>query len=255
MKKPVLLLFFLALGVAMPAQKLKLAPPQTPSTRLLINKKAIIDFDFRMKNALIRYTTDGSEPDSLSPVYRQPLLITKPCVIRAKSFSENFLPSDPVTVQVLSLCTGGIDSIALSTSSEKYPASGWRTLCDGQLGDENFRQGWLGFDVPEVSIHCIFKKRKKLKQVTLSLMRQQSAWIFLPRTIEILAEKGGLLVQHEITNACEELPASLEIIKISLPKKKYRQLTIRLKALPVLPDWHPGKGNTGWIFADEVFME
>jgi hypothetical protein len=31
---------------------------------------------------------------------------------------------------------------------------------------------------------------------------------------------------------------------------------IRLQATPVksLPAWHPGKGQKGWIFIDEVFV-
>jgi len=27
-----------------------------------------------------------------------------------------------------------------------------------------------------------------------------------------------------------------------------------LKPLPKLPAWHKGKGDKGWIFADEIFL-
>ena len=86
-------------------------------------------------------------------------------------------------------------------------------------------------------------------------MRQQGAWIFLPQAIEVFDEKGKLLARKEIAGASEEHPASLEFVEIFTPKKKYQEFTLRLKALPSLPDWHPEKGQTGWMFLDEVFVE
>ncbi len=237
------------------SQTLQLAPPQTPAARLILAPESTVSFDFRMKNAVIRYTTDGNEPDENSPVYRQPISVTKPDRIKAKSFCDGFLPSETKTVQVLSLAAGSIDSIAISPKPDKYAANGWRTLCNGQLGDENFRENWLGFDQQEVSLRCFFNKKKKIRLLTVSLMRQQGAWIFLPQAVEVFDKKEKLIARKAITNAGEDLPPSLELVEISIPKKKYRELTLRLKALPSLPEWHPGNGQSGWVFLDEVFVE
>ena len=255
MKVGIQLFFFLMLVNVARTQTLQLAPPQTPVTRLLLKGKKAVTFGFRMHNTSIRYTTDGSDPDGQSAVYQHPLEVSKPGVIKARSFGEGFLPSDPVTVQVLALQTGFIDSMVLSVTPEKYPARGWRTLCDGQLGNENFREAWLGFDVPEVSFHCFFNKKKRLRQVSVSLLRQQDAWIFLPRVIEVLDEKGRPIARHEPAGAGQERPPGFEMVQIPLPAKKYRSLTLRLTALKALPDWHDGKGNPGWIFVDEVVAE
>ena len=40
-------------------------------------------------DAVIRYTTDGTEPNALSPVYSQPLTFTQTTVLKAASFSNN----------------------------------------------------------------------------------------------------------------------------------------------------------------------
>ncbi len=38
-------------------------------------------------NKLIRYTTDGSEPDSRSPLYKTPLTVSQPLLIKARAFT------------------------------------------------------------------------------------------------------------------------------------------------------------------------
>jgi hypothetical protein len=46
-------------------------------------------------NSVIRYTTDGTEPDELSPIYDEPLVFTETTVLKAVTFSNNpaILPS------------------------------------------------------------------------------------------------------------------------------------------------------------------
>ena len=46
-------------------------------------------------NAVIRYTTDGTEPDELSPVYDEPFIFSETTVLKAATFSDNpaILPS------------------------------------------------------------------------------------------------------------------------------------------------------------------
>ncbi len=254
-QKIFLLVSFGLVAFSVASQTLQLAPPQTPATRLLLEPGTAVSFDFRMKNAVIRYTTDGSEPGENSPFYQQPISVTEPARIKAKSFCDGYLPSETKTVQVIHFAAGSIDSIAISPLPEKYVANGWRTLCDGQFGDENFRENWLGSDRQEVALRCFFNKRKKVSKVSVSVMRQQGSWIFEPQAVEVFDKNGRLLASREIAGTAEERPSGLELVEISIPKKKYRELTLRLKALSSLPHWHPGKGQAGWIFVDEVFVE
>ena len=237
------------------AQSLSLAVPQTPATRLLLEGSAAeVSFDFRMEGAHIHYTLDGSDPSEGSAVYERPLHIGEACTVKARAFCPGFLPSDPLSVAVLPAASLKIDSIGLSPALPKYPGRGGATLCDGKLGDNNFRQDWVGFDVPKATIRCFLAGKKPVRQVSLGLMNQQGAWIFLPKTIEVFDEKGRLLKRVELAKAATEMPPSIETVTIDLPKGRYKSLTIELSALPALPEWHPGKGNTGWFFLDEVLL-
>jgi hypothetical protein len=37
-------------------------------------------------------------------------------------------------------------------------------------------------------------------------------------------------------------------------KQKYKYIEIEAFPVSVLPKWHPGKGEKGWVFVDEVFF-
>lgn len=46
-------------------------------------------------NVVIRYTVDGSLPDSNSPIYREPLQITNTTAVRARAYQDGLLPGPP----------------------------------------------------------------------------------------------------------------------------------------------------------------
>lgn len=49
----------------------------------------------------IRYTLDGSAPGETSPVYDGPVELTETCVLRARSFADDSLPSRPLTLSFI----------------------------------------------------------------------------------------------------------------------------------------------------------
>lgn len=253
MKQLITLSFFLAFGNAV-AQPLQLAPPQTASTRLSAKAGQTVAFDFRLEGAEIRYTTDGSDPTAASPVYTKPLKIKGLQAIQAKSFKPGFLPSDATTVQLVKPGKVAIDSLTISPAPKKYVANGWKTLCDGQLGDDNFHENWLGFDATEVTATLFFKKKTKVSKISVGYLQQQGAWIFGPASVRVFDENGQLLASLTLARAAEQQASGLSFISTALPEGKYKSLTVKVLALPAIPDWHPGKGSPGWLFLDEVLM-
>jgi hypothetical protein len=247
-----LLGFFVPAYGQMQSQLLQLAPPQTPAARLLAKPGQTIPFDFRWAGAEIRYTTDGSEPTAASPLYAKPLRSRGLKTVKAKAFRPGFAPSAATTVQLVPPGSIAIDSIAMAAAPKKYLANGWRTLCDGMLGDANFNENWLGFAEKTVEATVLFEKAAKVSQLAIGYLQQQNAWIFAPAQVQVYDEKGRLLCSQAVPDAGQEQAPSQAWLTVALPKGKYRSLTIRLLGLPAIPDWHPGKGGTGWLFLDEI---
>jgi hypothetical protein len=246
--------FLLACGQLAAQQPLQLAPPQTASTRLFAKPGQTIAFNFRLTGAAIHYTTDGSEPTASSPVYANPLRSKGLKTVKAKSFKLGFEPSASTTVQLVQPGKFRVDSAAIAPAPKKYVANGWKTLCDGGLGDDNFHANWLGFDEKAVEVKLFFSRKRKVSKLAIGYLRHQGAWIFGPAEVQVFDEKGRLLASQIIADAAKEQVPSTAFIALPLPKGRHKTLTIKLLGLPALPDWHPGKGATGWIFLDEVVV-
>jgi hypothetical protein len=50
-------------------------------------------------------------------------------------------------------------------------------------------------------------------------------------------------------------PARIETVTLPLSGKAYKSFKLLLRQVGMLPQWHPGKGQRGWVFVDEVFFD
>lgn len=243
----------LAPFAALAQDSLRLSPPQTPVERLFAGCGNTVPFEFRMKGAVIRYTTNGREPDEQSPVYTTPLPAVTPGFIRAKAFCNGFMPSVSRTVQIIAPGLP-VDSIIADTSSPQYRATGNSALHDGRLGGRQLNEHWLGYNKTNFTITIYPGRKKKIRRMGISMLRQQGSWIFLPATVTVYNEKGKPLVV--LKTPYPEQPAADEtvLLTLNIPAKKYKRLTLKAEAIPALPAWHGGSGNMGWLFVDEVLV-
>ncbi len=244
----------LAFGQIMAQKPLQLAPPQTASNWRFGGQGQTVAFDFRMAGAVIRYTIDGSEPTEQSPVYTKPIKTENLKFILARSFMPGYEPSDISFVNLVQPGNVRIDSMAIVPAPKKYVANGWKALSDGVLGDDNFHENWLGFDEKEVEIKLFFAKKKRIKKFAIGYLRHQGAWIFNPVKVEVYNESGRLLATVFTHEPDKQLPSGHCFSSSLLPPGKHKALTIKVKGLPAIPDWHPGKGGAGWIFLDEIMV-
>jgi hypothetical protein len=233
---------------------LRLSPPQTATERIFAGPFAFVIFDFRLTGAVIRYTTDGTEPSGQSPVYEKPVPALKPGFIKARAFCPGFLPSRVKTVTVLAHGAIRIDSICGDLPSAQYNMGGLKSLHDSLLGSMNLHQHWLGYNQPSFTITVYPDRRKKNQSVVLSLLQRQDSWIFMPQKISISDGNGNVVGATSFSGVDTVAADDYIIARISIKKKKYRQLNIKVEALPALPGWHAGKGSVGWVFVDEVML-
>ena len=49
-------------------------------------------------------------------------------------------------------------------------------------------------------------------------------------------------------------PGSIEGLNVNFDKATVSTLKLVVRPVTKLPSWHPGKGEPGWVFMDEVFV-
>lgn len=66
-----------------------------PTSGSMVTVPTIVTLSANVEGATIRYTTDGTEPDSLSTTYTGPITITSPnTIIKAIAFTEDCIPAE-----------------------------------------------------------------------------------------------------------------------------------------------------------------
>jgi uncharacterized membrane protein len=231
------------------------------------NEETIFKKPFKLKlrhyvqGVELRYTLDGSEPDSIhSPLYDPELTISSTLTFKARAFKKGWISSSTVTRDFIA---SGLkpDSVQLVTAPDpSYSGSGGKTLIDDEVGELNFRNGrWLGYRNGDMVAVLYFNKPQTLKTISVSAITDPGVFIMPPREIQVYEEEGAgnwkLIAKDFPRQLTKDTAEHVKRYALPLGDKSYNKMKLVVKPLGRLPNWHPGKGEPGWVFVDELFFE
>ena len=240
---------------------LKLTPPILENEEQIITGTTPLKLKHYIQGTTIRYTLDGTEPDSLlSPVYNNKLEINSAVTVMARAFKPGWTSSD-VMEQHFFKTTYRPDSVILVTPVDpKYKGEGGKTLIDLDKSDLNFGNGkWLAYRQNPMEAILVFGKPVEVKDITLSMLKNVGGFIFPPASVEIWGglEQNKLKLLRKIDPKQPDKKSKNEenlAIDCSFDPTTVKFIKVFLKPVAKLPPWHAGKGEKAWIFIDEVFV-
>lgn len=238
-----------------------LNPPVIINEKQLIGKGETVAMKHQIAGTVIRYTLDGSEPDSASsPVYDKPIAINGNLKLKARAFRKGWYGSTQVSK--LFFKEGfHVDSAQLITPvDQRYHAKGAASISDGKVGDTERVSGtWLGYVENDFQSYLFFKKPVKASVVTVSTLRSFGSFIFEPTRIEVWGgvDPKTLKLLKVITPGvpAKDIPGTENIVyEAGFEPQQLSCIKLVAKPLAKIPAWHSGKGNKGWLFVDEVIV-
>ena len=242
---------------------LKLSVPYpTDKEKLILDKGEEIVLKHPMPGVKIRYTTDGSLPDSLNgKIYDGPILANGLLRIKAVAVAEGWITSN---LTDLTFYQKGIssDSAKLLNNPTRTGPAGAKMLIDmkkglTQSGDQLYTN-WIGFLDNPFKAAIYLGKNPEIKQITLSTAEMTGSYVFPPTKITI---KGGsdpknLKIIGTLSPAMPTAHKPNNSIPYDVPitPGNYAYIEIEAQNLQKLPQWHEGKGQKAWVFVDEIFI-
>ncbi len=204
------------------------------------------------KKKKIRYTTDGSIPNSNSTVYSSPIKVDKNTIIKAASF-DNDLKVSSVFEQKIRLHKAVGKNITLNVEPHpKYNAGGTIALING-INGSNKRFGdkeWLGFSGKDVEMTIDLGKATEINTITTRFHNGKGQWIYAPSQVIISFPGNDEFLPIELESS-DELMVDLKLST----KVTSQFVKIKVVNYGVIPDGKQGAGHKAWTFIDEIIIE
>lgn len=139
----------------------------------------------------IRYTTDGQEPQTHSPLYTKPIELAMSATIQAAYFIDS-IRVGPIAVAAADIHRAIGKTIAYQTPWDTtYAAQRDSTLLNGQKGGKRPDDGqWQGF-ANNFDVTVDFERREALNTVALRFLQDASVLAYQPGEVTVLLSDDG----------------------------------------------------------------
>lgn len=243
-------------------EMIALSPPVIKNQAGVFENKIDLELKHPFKGVEIRYTLDGTMPDSAnSPVYTAPIALDKNATVMARAFKPGWLGS---TAAQGSFIRKGItpDSVIMATKpADRFTPPSVKALTDGELGSfDNVGNGdWFGYRENEAAYYLLFDKEVNVQSVLFIACKNLGRYIFPPASVEIWGgeDKDHLKLLGKITPEPAEKGQFSKLLELNVDFAPANVKCIKAVIQPVkaLPDWQDAKRSPGWVFLSEVIVK
>ena len=222
---------------------------------------AIDLFTFLDYDKEIHFTSDGKEVTQSDPVFDTPILLERPCVVKAACFNALGEAVRAERYFCYHKAMGRLKQLNSPAGNYRpeYSGGGDNALVDGILGSDYYGDGhWQGFFGTDADIEIDLGTWSKINSVEIGFLVNAYDWILRPDTLEIYGSyngkdytlRGTFPITTEVTREGNfvfrekfEIPISTKLMRIVV------------KNPGKLPEGLPGAGYDSWIFMDEIVVE
>ena len=239
-------------------EKTALKQPVMRTEKTLFTDTLAVELDVEMKEAIIRYTLDGNDPDSTSSLYSKPILIEADVVVKSKAFKNGWYPSETLQKDFYRVKHQVAEYTIVDEPEVRYPGSS--KLFDLKEGGEDFKDGrWTGFLGFDLNTTVDLKKEETISKISVNCLENLGNWIMLPTELELYVsnekESGYKKVgEFKIKGANNIRKPFVKRYSLEVPETTGRFFKIIVRNPKVLPSWHDGAGKPPWIFIDEIIL-
>ncbi len=207
-------------------------------------------------DAIIYFTTDGTEPTNNSAKYIKPLVVNESQTVKAVAYN-NVGKKSFVTTAVYKRMAHDWAVKLNSNYEQMYDGGGALGLIDGIHGETNWRKGnWQGYQKTDMDVVIDLKTVTTISTVTAGFLQDTRAWIVMPKQIivQVSSDGAGYNTVSDINNflPVEDLVPQVKNITVTFNPVKVRYVRVKAVQYGKLPAWHESPGGDTHLFIDEI---
>jgi len=240
-----------------------LSPPSITYLNEMHHADNLIVLDNVIQGVTIRYTLDGSEPDSLNGlVYQDPIPIQKINKIKAVAIKEGWLTSEVNEALYFGAGFKPDSAYLLFPPNPRYPGEGVKTLLDFKTAriDNLKDRSWIAFRQKPMIADFLFQDDLKISSIIISYGIHIPQYVFPPSSIKVSGGENidNLELLYSITTPPIRKDQKDEVretyLELNFKKKEYDMIRIECHNLNKLPPWHRGAGEKSWFHVNEIYF-
>ncbi|MEO5583739.1 MAG: FN3 associated domain-containing protein [Saprospiraceae bacterium] len=244
------------------AEVLILNPPTFVNDDAILDSNESIIIKHQIPGVDIRYTLNDSTPDSTSsPLYEKPIVVTGYTIVKARAVKTGWLKSAVAEFSAFKKGLKPTNAWLLSRPNPKYQNDG-NTLIDDQKGNIGnlLEPGWIAYRETPMDVLFYFDNPPPVHRISVSYDKSVNAYIVPPTEAILLAGNDSSHLKVIKNLKLKPLVKSdlgksrNEVLDIDFNPSIYKYYRLKLQNVLKLPPFHPGKGQAGWLFVDEVFF-
>ena len=195
----------------------------------------------------IRYTTDGSMPNSNSTLYAGPFSINGSALVKTAIFRKGRMSQAPDTIDINLHKAIGKTITYNKKYSSSYVAQKEATLINGYRGSLTYQDGqWQGF-LNDLDVTIDLGKEENLSKLRSTFMQVTGPGVYMPHFVEVSLSKDG----SQFTT----LEKVLNDVPATDPKLIFKTFEVSLKGQSARYVRFVAKLQRGFLFADEIIID
>ncbi len=240
---------------------LSLTPPILVNESFLLSENERIHLKHNLPGTQIRYTLDGSNPDSINgTLYSVPIAISKYSILTTRAFKDGWFGSLLTQFYFFKKGLKPTTAALLNPPNKDYKGEGIATLTDNKKGAaDNFKDiAWLGYrEKPFVALFSL-EQPNTVSSLTLSYCENFGSFLLPPAFVELWVgnEPGNLKLLQKIVpvQPTENGPRVVKGIVFQFAASTYPYFKLIAQPVVKVPVWVSKKPEKGWVFVDEVIF-
>lgn len=239
---------------------LQLNPPFLRNKKLVIDATDSVRLQSLFDGVTIKYTLDGSVPDSNSTRYIDPLPMKGEMYLKAVAFRDGWKPS--IVAEYMLYQTGhrADRAVLAAPSNNQFRGSGASGLIDYERGNnrEIFSPYWIGYRDNPLEALIFFENKPQVSKLLVSYSLHVNASRMPPKKIEIWGGSNEDDLK-QLAVSYPDLPKDREAVQLSfceidIPPSRFRCYKVIISPHDKLPAWHPRKGQKAFVMIDELLF-
>lgn len=237
---------------------LKLNLPEVKNSSMVFTESAPLQLTHPIKGVDIRYTTDGTEPDSATAIlFDGKTMLQKNTYVKAKAFKSGWYASDVAEFYFLKCSIKPDSTKLLYKLNSVHQAEREKSYFDNKLGviganNPAWANNWTGVRQTDMALVCYFNNPATISSVGLHYMLEEVTGIYPPGSLQVWGGENEnslkLLASLHPPKPPKGGKPSLETVEVSF--KSHKVSCLKIVAVPQVNE----KGDRRLLLVDEMYL-